>query len=510
MSIELVIELAWKSLAVAALALIALRLLRRRSAAERALVAHLGIAAILLLPLAAWLVPELRFAAPPAVAEAYQAVAPATTAEATVAARADPAVADPPPTMRWLDMAAYAYLLPAALLLMLTLTALLRLHRLRRRAEVVVDPRWLTALAAAQSRLHMRHGTALLASDEVASPISWGVVRPIIVLDRKVAADAAGAEAIIAHELAHVARLDWLGLLLGRLACALCWFNPLVWLLARRAHQLSEQAADDAVLRSRVPSSDYAELLVASARHAAPPLALAANGVAPSRDSLRERVVAVLDSGRARAPVRFGWGLLCAAAAVGLGSAVAATTPKLVAETHWRTNLADAAPPRSPASLALAEALIEAAERGDVAAMAELIDAGASPDSALRGDGTPLIAAARAGRSDAVAFLLDRGADLNLGVRGDGNPLIAAAGAGRTDIVRLLLDRGADIEAAVPEDENALITASRRGRAEVVRLLVARGADVNRELNGRTPLAMARAGGHEAIAALLAGAGAMR
>jgi ankyrin repeat protein len=62
----------------------------------------------------------------------------------------------------------------------------------------------------------------------------------------------------------------------------------------------------------------------------------------------------------------------------------------------------------------------------------------------------------------------------------------------------------------VPDDENALITASRRGRTEVVRLLIARGADVNRAVDGRTPLAMAQAGGHTRIATLLRGAGAMR
>ncbi|HEV2667577.1 MAG TPA: ankyrin repeat domain-containing protein, partial [Blastocatellia bacterium] len=58
-------------------------------------------------------------------------------------------------------------------------------------------------------------------------------------------------------------------------------------------------------------------------------------------------------------------------------------------------------------------------------------------------------------------------------------PLIYAADAGYVEIVSLLSDRGANIDLIVPVFHNALIWASREGRLEVVKLLVARGADVN-------------------------------
>ena len=93
-----------------------------------------------------------------------------------------------------------------------------------------------------------KHGTALLTSDELASPISWGLLRPVILLNTRAVEATGEAEAIIAHELAHVARMDWLKLLLARLATALFWFNPLVWILARQAHHLCEEAADDVCL----------------------------------------------------------------------------------------------------------------------------------------------------------------------------------------------------------------------------------------------------------------------
>ncbi|HKQ80310.1 MAG TPA: M56 family metallopeptidase [Blastocatellia bacterium] len=165
--------------------------------------------------------------------------------------------------------------------------------------------------------------------------------------------------------------------------------------------------------------------------------------------------------------------------------------------------------------------LYEAAESGDISNINESLNAGANVNCALDGDGSPLIGAARKGHLAAVRLLLDRGADPNMPVSGDGNPLIMAAREGHADVVSLLLDRGANIDQMVPGDENALIQASGRGHLRVVKLLVSRGADVNARtlvegLNGlselrselRSPLSMARKGGHQAVVAFLLAAGA--
>jgi hypothetical protein len=127
-------------------------------------------------------------------------------------------------------------------------------------------------------------------------------MRPVIVLNARAVEASGEAEAIIAHELAHVARMDWVKLLLARFATALFWFNPLVWLLAREAHQLREEAADDAVLGADIVDTDYAELLVGVARHECPGLLLGAHGVAPSKSSLARRVARVLDGTSVRGP----------------------------------------------------------------------------------------------------------------------------------------------------------------------------------------------------------------
>src|SRR6185503_1020539 len=199
------------------------------------------------------------------------------------------------------------YAVPAAILLFITFLALARLVALQARADVLVDGHWLSALARAQRRMGFKHGTALLTSNELASPISWGLMRPVILLNTRAVEAASEAEAIIAHELAHVARMDWAKLLLARIATALFWFNPFVWLLAREAHQLREEAADDAVLAADIADTDYAQLLVGVARHECPGLLLGAHGVAPSKTSLARRVARVLDGKSVRGPVARGF-----------------------------------------------------------------------------------------------------------------------------------------------------------------------------------------------------------
>ena len=325
MTVDLLIELIWKSVLCAGAGLFLLRLVRRRSAAEQSLVANLALLALLLLPLGVGLLPELRFAAPESVAlllpEAPQ-VAPATALALATSAEASPAL-----SMATLALA--LYLLPAALLLLGLLIGLFRLRRIRARAEVLVEPLWLTALARAQRRLGVKHGTALLASGELDSPVSWGLVRPVIILDEAAAGDASRAEAIIAHELAHVVRLDWARLLAGRLVVCLFWFNPLVWLLARQAHHLCEEAADDAVLRAEIGRHDYADVLLGAARHANRRMLLPANGVAPARSSLGRRIAHILDGSRPRRPTRLGWAAASLAGALAINVAIAAAAPVL-------------------------------------------------------------------------------------------------------------------------------------------------------------------------------------
>ena len=332
---SVLIAIALKSLLIAGLALGLLALMKGRSAAERSWVAHIGLLALVMLALAPLVLPSWTVEAPallgqaPSPSAAVSPVgAPASAAMPAIASSsaASPVVqnAHPPLSATAATMALYA--VPAAILLFITLLALGRLIALMARAEVLVDGHWLSALARAQRRMGFKHGTALLTSNELSSPISWGVIRPVILLNTRAVEASGEAEAIIAHELAHVARLDWAKLLLGRIATALFWFNPLVWMLAREAHQLREETADDAVLAADIADTDYAQLLVGVARHECPGLLLGAHGVAPSKSSLARRVARVLDGKSVRGPVARSFALGVLVGAVMIAAPLAALT----------------------------------------------------------------------------------------------------------------------------------------------------------------------------------------
>nr|WP_294167610.1 M56 family metallopeptidase [uncultured Sphingomonas sp.] len=345
---ELLIPFALKSLLIAGLTLGALQLMRSRSAAERSMVAHLGLLALLMVPLGPMLLPQLVVQVP--VASTAQEVAPvaSATAPSTVAI---PAGVGAPATEAFdpLSLWPLAYGFPVALLLAVTLLAVVRLLALRAKASVLVDPSWLTALARAQRRMGFKHGTALLTSSELKSPISWGLLRPVILLNDGALEARHQAEAIIAHELAHVRGFDWAKLLLARAVTAVFWFNPLVWILAREAHQLREETADDAVLAAQVASHDYAQLLVGVARHDCNGLLLGAHGVAPAKGSLSRRVRRVLDTGLRRGPAARGFAVGVALGAVATAAPLAALTftPDAAPDVAESYQVAAAAPEQS-------------------------------------------------------------------------------------------------------------------------------------------------------------------
>ena len=94
-------------------------------------------------------------------------------------------------------------------------------------------------------------------------PMVWGFFRPVILLPGD--ADSWGSErlrAVLLHEFAHIQRRDWLMQTITQIACAVYWFNPLVWVVARRMRTEMEQACDDCVLNAGYCSTEYAQHLL--------------------------------------------------------------------------------------------------------------------------------------------------------------------------------------------------------------------------------------------------------
>jgi hypothetical protein len=142
----------------------------------------------------------------------------------------------------------------------------------------------------------------VLESDDVPGPCTFGVARPVVLLP-VTGADWSGPQRrfTLLHELAHVRRLDYLTTQVSNLACAVHWYNPLVWFAAVQARKLQEQACDDVVVNAGGTPSDYAQFLVSIAgdpRRVS--LALPAAIGMVQRSQLHGRVTAILDASRAR------------------------------------------------------------------------------------------------------------------------------------------------------------------------------------------------------------------
>ena len=155
---------------------------------------------------------------------------------------------------------------------------------------------WRTPLYEVADRLELEEPPRLLGSNEAKMPFACGFLKPTIVLPAdcdKWSADRRSA--VLLHELAHVKRRDLVGHTLGRIACAVYWFHPLVWTAAKQLRNESERACDDLALSCGARASDYAEHLldiVTSVRHdSTPAVALAM----ARRKEFEGRMLAILD-----------------------------------------------------------------------------------------------------------------------------------------------------------------------------------------------------------------------
>jgi len=216
----------WEGVAIGALTALLLRSLRRHGARSRYAVccAALGLSAAL--PLwqvaAALWNPEARAAADNA-ALAWQV---------GLTAR--------------LPLVVTAWSLGAALMTARLGAGLLWVQRLRGRAGAA-PAHWQARLDALAARLGAPLGVLLQCVDRLTAPVTVGWWRPVVLVPAALLTQmpAPLLEALLAHELAHVARRDYLVNLLQSVVEALLFFHPAVWWLSSRLRAERELVADD-------------------------------------------------------------------------------------------------------------------------------------------------------------------------------------------------------------------------------------------------------------------------
>lgn len=308
------------------------RVLVWRAAAVLLLVAFMG--RVLPLRLAGWSVPSV--VAAPLVALGRIRVA-------------DLAPHQPAAGPDWIQIAFAAYLAGVLIALLPTAVASLRARRMLARARALDGDRsWASDLEDSRAQLGVRRDVRLFESGEVSVPMTWGFLRPVIVLPA--VRDGWSRDArrmVLRHELAHVRAGDWAFGLVARVAGALYWFHPGAWWIGRSLRRDTERAADDRVISSGIARSDYAELLIAASSCGVPSVetALALSGGGRGAGPLRSRLASILDARHDVRPLAKRWALAataaCAISAVPLGVVEVVPTRDVLAslmrDSRWES-----------------------------------------------------------------------------------------------------------------------------------------------------------------------------
>lgn len=166
------------------------------------------------------------------------------------------------------------------------------LRRLLARGEQDCGHRIQALIDQSRSDAKLVRRVTCILTDEEFGPATCGLLLPKIVISKHLGSELSECELqiVIAHEMEHIRRSDWLLLSLGQLATTLHWFNPVAYLLRRALHREIELAVDASVLgklgQSRAQT--YGELLTRIASSANPPLGVIP--MAAAGTNLRRRI----------------------------------------------------------------------------------------------------------------------------------------------------------------------------------------------------------------------------
>lgn len=288
----------WELPAVAAVVGILLTFLRRGSAQVRYVVACAGLLAMVgvlggtyayLLPAEVRVVapaplPVMQTKAPAAVELAKPPTAvelpPLVVSEVTKAVALPWRVRLERAVEPWLPTAVGCYFAGMLLMAMRLALGYARLRSLTR-GGVAIRGGVRSTLDALLPRMGVTRAVRLLECQTIEVPTLLGVIKPVILLPAAALAGLSPAqlEALLAHELAHIRRHDYVANLVQSILETILFYHPAVWWLSGRIRQEREHCCDDAVVALTSDRLTYARALASmESLRAAGVAALAARG----------------------------------------------------------------------------------------------------------------------------------------------------------------------------------------------------------------------------------------
>jgi beta-lactamase regulating signal transducer with metallopeptidase domain len=163
---------------------------------------------------------------------------------------------------------------------------------------------WVVEARAAANRLGMTGSVEIRQSVDEGSPQVAGFFRSVVLVPPSARHwTSEDRQAALVHELTHIRRGDRRTQALAQLACAVYWFNPLVWHASAALARERERACDAEVLRLGARPSAYATLLLDLARSTRPAWTASAALSMARPSAIEGRLLTILGTG-SRAPWR--------------------------------------------------------------------------------------------------------------------------------------------------------------------------------------------------------------
>jgi beta-lactamase regulating signal transducer with metallopeptidase domain len=154
--------------------------------------------------------------------------------------------------------------------------------QLRAQAEKPKNPAWIARLDRLRVRLGVSAPVRLLSSASATVPMVIGWMRPVVLVPAALLTglSASQLQAVLAHELVHIRRHDFLVNLLQNVVETLFFYHPAVWWVSRQVRTEREHCCDDLAAAVCDSTLDYARALTALAelRQTSGALGLAATG----------------------------------------------------------------------------------------------------------------------------------------------------------------------------------------------------------------------------------------
>ena len=208
-------------------------------------------------------------------AKTLPATSPSTSGEPQ-----SPGAADAGP---WLTLLVAAWLVGIGVGSLRLLISWLRARHLCRSSAPIRDHLIRVKFTELLVRMKISAPVQLLGSTRASVPMVVGAIRPAVILPMRLLTgfDPAQLEAIVAHELAHIRRHDYLVNLLQNVAEALFFFHPAVWWISAVMRQEREHSCDAIAAELSGGALVYGRALAAledELRGTPQPVAVAASG----------------------------------------------------------------------------------------------------------------------------------------------------------------------------------------------------------------------------------------